>query len=54
MGVKQRSNIWEIIPNKGYKISFCEDPFGNIIEIYSNSFEDLVTEITKNSFDIKI
>ena len=51
---KQRSNIWEIIPNKGYKISFCEDPFGNIIEIYSNAFEDLVTEITKGSSDNSI
>jgi catechol 2,3-dioxygenase-like lactoylglutathione lyase family enzyme len=53
-GGKQRSNIWEIIPNKGYKISFCEDPFGNIIEIYSNAFEDLVTEITKGSSDNSI
>jgi hypothetical protein len=34
-GGKQRSKIWEIVPDKGHKIVFCEDPFGNMIEIYS-------------------
>jgi predicted enzyme related to lactoylglutathione lyase len=37
-GSKQRSKIWEVVPDKGYKIVFCEDPFGNIIEIYSNAY----------------
>lgn len=45
-GGKQRSDIWEIVPSKGYKIAFCEDPFGNIIEIYSNSYEEIITFIT--------
>ncbi len=44
-GGKQRSRIWEIVPNKGYKIAFCEDPFGNIIEIYSNGYEQTVTSV---------
>ena len=47
-GGKQRSNIWEIVPDKGYKIVFCEDPFGNIIEIYSNDFEQTITSLVKN------
>jgi catechol 2,3-dioxygenase-like lactoylglutathione lyase family enzyme len=41
-GGKQRSKIWEIIPDKHYKIAFCEDPFGNIIEIYNCSYEQLI------------
>ena len=45
-GGKQRSDIWKIVPSKGYKIAFCEDPFGNIIEIYSNSYEEIITFIT--------
>jgi catechol 2,3-dioxygenase-like lactoylglutathione lyase family enzyme len=47
-GGKQRSNIWEIVPDKGYKIVFCEDPFGNIIEIYSNGYEQTITSLVKN------
>jgi catechol 2,3-dioxygenase-like lactoylglutathione lyase family enzyme len=44
-GGKQRSNIWEIVPDKGYKIVLCEDPFGNIIEIYSNAYEQTITSL---------
>jgi len=48
-GGKARSGIWDIVPSKGYKIAFCEDPFGNILEIYSNSYEEIVTYITNTS-----
>jgi catechol 2,3-dioxygenase-like lactoylglutathione lyase family enzyme len=44
-GGKQRSDIWEIVPSKVYKIVFCEDPFGNIIEIYSNGYEQTITSL---------
>jgi catechol 2,3-dioxygenase-like lactoylglutathione lyase family enzyme len=39
-GGKQRSKIWQVFPDKPYKITFCEDPFGNIIEIYTHSYEE--------------
>lgn len=38
-GGRQLTKIWELNPNKPYKLVFCSDPFGNIIEIYSHSFE---------------
>lgn len=38
-GGKQRTPVMEIAPGSGKKICFCEDPFGNIIEIYSHSYE---------------
>jgi len=38
-GGKQLSKIWEINTEKHHKIAFCADPFGNMIEIYSHSFE---------------
>jgi catechol 2,3-dioxygenase-like lactoylglutathione lyase family enzyme len=45
-GGRQRSKVWEIVPDKGYKIAFCEDPFGNIIEIYSHSYEQTITYLS--------
>ena len=38
-GGKQLTKIWEINPEKHHKLVFCADPFGNMIEIYSHSFE---------------
>jgi catechol 2,3-dioxygenase-like lactoylglutathione lyase family enzyme len=45
-GGKQRSKVWEIVPDKGYKVAFCEDPFGNIIEIYSHSYEQTIISLS--------
>jgi catechol 2,3-dioxygenase-like lactoylglutathione lyase family enzyme len=42
-GGRQRSRIWDVDLDKGYKIAFCEDPFGNVIEIYTHSYEQLIT-----------
>lgn len=36
-GGKQRSKVWEIFPGQQYMLSYCEDPFGTIIEIYSHN-----------------
>jgi len=44
-GGKQRTEIWEIVPDKGYKIAFCEDPFGNIIEIFDHSYEQTIISL---------
>ena len=38
-GGKLRTDVMELIPGSGKKICFCEDPFGNVIEIYSHSYE---------------
>jgi catechol 2,3-dioxygenase-like lactoylglutathione lyase family enzyme len=38
-GGKCRGRIWTLFPGKPYKIVYCEDPFGNVIEIYSHSTE---------------
>jgi len=38
-GGRQISNICELDPKKHHKLVFCTDPFGNMIEIYSHSFE---------------
>ncbi len=38
-GGKRRTDVMELLSGSGRKICFCEDPFGNIIEIYSHSYE---------------
>ena len=44
-GGKLRTEIWVIVPEKGYKIAFCEDPFGNIIEIFNRSYEQIILSL---------
>ncbi len=39
-GGKRRTDIMESVPGSSKKICFCEDPFGNVIEIYSHSYEE--------------
>ena len=38
-GGKKRTDILELVPGSGKMICFCEDPFGNVIELYSHSYE---------------
>jgi catechol 2,3-dioxygenase-like lactoylglutathione lyase family enzyme len=41
-GGKQLSRIWLIEPEQpGFRMCYCEDPFGNILEIYSHNYEML-------------
>lgn len=38
-GGKMRTGVMQLAAGSDKKICFCEDPFGNIIEIYSHSYE---------------
>jgi catechol-2,3-dioxygenase len=38
-GGKQRSAVWTMFENEPFKAVYCEDPWGNLIEIYSHSTE---------------
>ena len=38
-GGKKRTEVMELAQGSGKRICFCEDPFGNVIEIYSHSYE---------------
>ena len=41
-GGRQLSSIWAVDPkSKEHKICYCEDIFGNIIKIYSHSYEQI-------------
>jgi catechol 2,3-dioxygenase-like lactoylglutathione lyase family enzyme len=39
-GGKRRTDVMELAAGSDRKICFCEDPFGNIIEIYSHTYEE--------------
>ncbi len=38
-GGRRRSRIWEIFHGEPCLACYCEDPFGNIVELYSHSHE---------------
>jgi hypothetical protein len=33
------SKIWHLFEGEPYKICYCEDPWGSVIELYSHSHE---------------
>ncbi len=41
-GGKKRSQIWELVPGEKVKVCYCEDPFGNVIEIMSHRYEQVL------------
>jgi catechol 2,3-dioxygenase-like lactoylglutathione lyase family enzyme len=38
-GGRRTSRIWPVFPDAPYRMCYCEDPFGNTIELYSHSHE---------------
>jgi catechol 2,3-dioxygenase-like lactoylglutathione lyase family enzyme len=38
-GGRRTSRIWHVFPDAPYRMCYCEDPFGNTIELYSHSHE---------------
>ncbi|MGG1219090.1 VOC family protein [Priestia endophytica] len=40
-GGERVSNTWQLQENKPYYTVYCKDPFGNMIEIYSRSTEQI-------------
>ncbi|TQR16148.1 VOC family protein [Psychrobacillus soli] len=40
-GGKRRSDIWNVWEGKPYYLVYCEDPYGNIIELYNHSTETM-------------
>ncbi|WP_262265803.1 VOC family protein [Microvirga yunnanensis] len=38
-GGRQRSAVWPLYEGKPFQAVYCEDPWGNLIEIYSHSTE---------------
>jgi catechol 2,3-dioxygenase-like lactoylglutathione lyase family enzyme len=39
-GGKQRTKLWKFLPGRPYRLVYCEDPFGNIIEGFSHSYAE--------------
>jgi catechol 2,3-dioxygenase-like lactoylglutathione lyase family enzyme len=38
-GGRRTSRIWHVFADAPYRMCYCEDPFGNTIELYSHSHE---------------
>ncbi len=42
-GGRHRSKVWQVFgESEPYKLTYCEDPDGNIIELYSHSYEQML------------
>lgn len=41
-GGSQRSLVWSMFEGAPFKLVYCEDPFGNAIEIYSHSYAEML------------
>jgi catechol 2,3-dioxygenase-like lactoylglutathione lyase family enzyme len=40
-GGRQRVPVFEFVPGKHYELVYCEDPWGNIIEVFSHSYAEV-------------
>lgn len=40
-GRRRTSRIWEIFSGEPYRMCYCADPFGNVLEIYTHSHEQV-------------
>jgi catechol 2,3-dioxygenase-like lactoylglutathione lyase family enzyme len=38
-GGRRTSRVWQIFRGEPYRTCYCEDPFGNVVELYSHSHE---------------
>ena len=41
-GGRRRSRVWELFPGEGIKVCYCEDPYGNVLEIISHRYEQVL------------
>jgi hypothetical protein len=39
-GGRQRTKIWQFLEGRPYRLVYCEDPFGNIVEALSHSYAE--------------
>lgn len=38
-GGDHHTDIWNLFPDQPYRMTYCKDPWGNIVEIYTHSHE---------------
>lgn len=38
-GRMRSARVWQVFDGEPYRFCYCEDPFGNVIELYSHSHE---------------
>jgi catechol 2,3-dioxygenase-like lactoylglutathione lyase family enzyme len=46
-GGEQNTSVRKLFPDQDYRLAYCEDPFGNDIEIYSHSSERIFSNQTE-------
>ena len=41
-GGLKRSQVWRLFPDEDIKVCYCEDPYGNVLEILSHRYEQVL------------
>jgi len=44
-GGRRRTSTWQVWPDRPYLACYCEDPFGNVVEIISHSETEMHSEL---------
>jgi hypothetical protein len=51
---RQRSWVWRVDSSTNeYRLCYCEDPFGNLIEVYTHNYEALYGGMKVGESDAK-
>lgn len=38
-GGEHHTDVWKLFPDQEYRMTYCKDPWGNVVEIYTHSHE---------------
>ncbi|MFW7349578.1 MAG: VOC family protein [Pigmentiphaga sp.] len=44
-GGRQRTRIWQFLEGRPYRLVYCEDPFGNVIEGFSHQYAETFSNL---------
>ncbi|MFC4357005.1 VOC family protein [Halobium salinum] len=38
-GGEHHTDVWRLFPDQEYRMTYCKDPWGNLVEIYTHGYE---------------
>jgi catechol 2,3-dioxygenase-like lactoylglutathione lyase family enzyme len=53
-GGKQRVPVFEFVPGKPYQLVYCEDPWGNVVEVFSHDYAEVFSNWPQAGMTAKV
>ena len=44
-GGSHDSGVWPIFPDRAYRLTYCSDPWGNRVELYTHGYQEIYGEL---------